>query len=146
MKPRAVIPANVPPNNAADMPAIISTRRAPHSPSRRRKGRADATRSGSGRGFWINGRNERTPERELSMDKTDQDELLQILNNQFKAGFSNRVDILRAKMELETADSQLRSATASERNAQYMLWSVVAAAVSALASLASTIIAVFVHH
>jgi hypothetical protein len=89
----------------------------------------------------------RAPKMELSMDKAEQDKFLKMLTNQYNAGAGvTALDLLRSKMELETADAQLRSAIASEKNAQYMLWSVVAAALSALASLASTIIAVFVHH
>lgn len=81
------------------------------------------------------------------MEKEDRDLLLSILTNQYKSGFpTTQVDILRTKMELETADAQLRSANASEKNATYMLWSVVAAALSAVASLASTAIVVFGHH
>jgi hypothetical protein len=62
------------------------------------------------------------------MDKTDQGSLLNLLENQFRSGGRSQEDILRTKMELETANSQLRSAIASERNAKYMLWSVIAAA------------------
>jgi outer membrane protein TolC len=75
------------------------------------------------------------------MEKADQDELIAIMTEQWEAGERSRSDILRAKMELETANSQLRSAIASERNAKYMLWSVIAAAISALASLGAACIA-----
>ena len=74
------------------------------------------------------------------MEKADQDELLNIFEGEFKVGSLNRAAILRAKMELETANALLRSANASERNAKYMLWSVIAAAVSALASLGAALI------
>jgi outer membrane protein TolC len=81
------------------------------------------------------------------MDQADKTELLEIINSKFNSGMGvDRSDILRTKMELETAESQLRSAIASERNARYMLWAVIAAAVSALASLASTAIVVLEHH
>lgn len=75
------------------------------------------------------------------MGKADEDALLKILEGHFQAGYRTREDILRTKMELETANAQLRSATASEKNAKYMLWSVIAAAVSALASLGAACIA-----
>jgi hypothetical protein len=84
------------------------------------------------------------------MDQADKTELLEIINSKFSSGMGvDRSDILRTKMELETAESQLRllrSAIASEKNARYMLWAVIAAAVSALASLASTAIVVLEHH
>jgi hypothetical protein len=74
------------------------------------------------------------------MEKADEDALLKILEGHFEAGHRSREDILRTKMELETASSLLRSAIAGERNAKYMLWSVIAAAVSALASLGAAAI------
>jgi hypothetical protein len=49
------------------------------------------------------------------------------------------MDITRAKMDLDVADAQIRSAEAGERNAKYMLASVVAAAISAIASLMSAL-------
>jgi hypothetical protein len=82
-----------------------------------------------------------------------------MLTNQFKTGFNVGADtILRAKMDLEVADAQVRAAMAEERaaaateiaanasikNARYMLWSVVAAAVSAVGSLGAAIVA-FAH-
>jgi len=73
------------------------------------------------------------------MEKADQDDLLKILESQFESGSRSREDILRTKMELETANSQLRSAQASEKNAKYMLWSVGAAALSAVIAALSAI-------
>jgi hypothetical protein len=48
--------------------------------------------------------------------------------------------------QIESTEVDKRSAAANERNARYMLWSVIAAAISAIASLISTAIAVFGHH
>ncbi len=80
------------------------------------------------------------------MDQREKDAFIQALENQFSAGYSvTFADIARAKLELEIADAQVRSAVASEKNARYVLWSVIAAAVSALAALASTLIAVVWH-
>jgi outer membrane protein TolC len=75
------------------------------------------------------------------MEKADQDLLLSFLEKRFRVGEVSREDILRTKMELETANALLRSASASERNARYMLWSVIAATVSAIASLGAAVIA-----
>jgi hypothetical protein len=44
---------------------------------------------------------------------------------------------------LKATEAQEGAAKAAKQNAKYMLWSVIAAAVSAIASLASTAIAVF---
>src|SRR5262249_34960085 len=68
-------------------------------------------------------------------------------------------NILRTGMDLEAVDAQTKAAVAEERaavateraadatvrNARYMFWSVIAAAVSAIASLGSTAITVFWH-
>jgi hypothetical protein len=51
-----------------------------------------------------------------------------------------------ATAESDAARAAIETAAATNRNARYMLWSVIAAAVSAIASLASTAIAVFGHH
>jgi outer membrane protein TolC len=75
------------------------------------------------------------------MEKADQDDLLNAVEERFNVGERTREDILRTKMELETAGSLLRSAIASERNAKYILWSVIAAAISAIASLGAAVIA-----
>jgi hypothetical protein len=48
--------------------------------------------------------------------------------------------------QIEATEAEKRAAGASERNAKYMLWSVIAAAISAIAALVSTAIAVFGHH
>jgi hypothetical protein len=43
------------------------------------------------------------------MDQADKTELLEIINSKFNSGMGvDRSDILRTKMELETAESQLR--------------------------------------
>jgi SOS response regulatory protein OraA/RecX len=87
-------------------------------------------------------------------------ELVKVVESRFRSGTVGRDEILRAKMDLGVADAQMQAAVAEERaaiatevaakasvrNARYMLWSVIAAAVSAIASLASTAIAVFGHH
>jgi hypothetical protein len=67
------------------------------------------------------------------------EELLSFLINQWKHGKCTVMDITRAKMDLDVADAQIRSAEAGERNAKYMLASVVAAAISAIASLMSAL-------
>jgi hypothetical protein len=47
--------------------------------------------------------------------------------------------------QIEATEAEKRSAGAGETNAKYMLWSVIAAAVSAIASLAAAL-AALVHH
>jgi hypothetical protein len=80
------------------------------------------------------------------MKSEEVEDFIRILENEYKAGLLPKAIIYRTKLEIETAESEHRSAVASERNAKYMLWSVVAAAVSAIASLISTVIVVFGHH
>jgi hypothetical protein len=94
------------------------------------------------------------------MSEAEKQELLVVLVNRQRSGNATREDFLRTKLEIEGSLTQLRAAEAEEiaagaseraaeasiRNAKYMLWSVIAAAVSALASLGSTAIAVFGHH
>ena len=79
------------------------------------------------------------------MSDDDKNELLTILNNRYHNGMGIKDDILRTKMELEATEAQTRAAVASEKNAKYMLWSTITAAVSAIASLV-TALAVFWRH
>jgi DNA topoisomerase IB len=51
-----------------------------------------------------------------------------------------------AKAEEKAAAASERAAEATAQNARYMLWSVIAAAVSPFGSLASAMIAAFSHH
>ena len=53
---------------------------------------------------------------------------------------------IAAKAQVEAARAAIDTAGATKQNAKYMLWSVIAAAFSAVASLVSTAIAVFGHH
>ena len=94
------------------------------------------------------------------MSDQQKNELLTFVNERRQVGEVNQEDILRTRMDLEATDAQMKAAVAEERaavateraadatvrNARYMLWSVIAAAISAIASLGSTTIAVFWHH
>ncbi|MGA7070870.1 hypothetical protein [Bradyrhizobium sp.] len=89
----------------------------------------------------------------------EKQKLVSTLSAQFRGGTASPADALHAKMDLELLESQIKASQAEERaaiasevaanasvkNARYMLWSVIAAAVSALASLGSTIISVAGH-
>lgn len=57
-----------------------------------------------------------------------------------------RAATIAATAEGDAARAAIDTAAATKQNAKYMLFSVIAAAVSAVASLASTAIAVFGHH
>jgi hypothetical protein len=57
-----------------------------------------------------------------------------------------RAATLAATAETDAARAGIDTASATKQNAKYMLWSVIAAAISAFASLVSTAIAVFGHH
>jgi hypothetical protein len=93
------------------------------------------------------------------MNDQQKNDLLIFLNNRQKVGEANQEDLLRTRMDLEAVDAQTKAAVAEERaavateiaanatvkNARYMFWSVIAAAVSAIASLGSTAITVLWH-
>jgi outer membrane protein TolC len=79
------------------------------------------------------------------MKEEEAADFIQILENQFRSGFLTRDQIYRTKLEIETAESQLRAAKAGEQNARYMLWSVIVAALSAVVSLAATLVTTL-HH
>lgn len=94
------------------------------------------------------------------MSDADKAELLDLMKNRFRMGQIGKEEILRAEMALDTTEAQMRAALAEEsasaatkvaadasvKNARYMLWSVIAATISAFASLGSTAIAVFGRH
>jgi hypothetical protein len=94
------------------------------------------------------------------MTDAEKGEFVKVVEGRFRSGTVGRDEILRTKMDLDTTEAQMQAALAEERaasaneiaaaasvkNARYMLWSVIAAAVSAVASLVSTAIAVFGHH
>lgn len=89
----------------------------------------------------------------------DKAELMGILQAASRVSPSNRENLIRAKMDLDATEAQTKAALAEERaaiaseiaakasvqNAKYMLWSVIAAAVSAIASLGSAVLAVMWH-
>jgi phosphoribosylformylglycinamidine (FGAM) synthase-like enzyme len=80
------------------------------------------------------------------MDEKEKRDLLLMMENQFNAGYKvTKADIIKAKIDFEVAESQIRSAVASEQNARYMLWSTIAAAISAIASVAAVLIGVLGH-
>ena len=54
--------------------------------------------------------------------------------------------MLKAKMELEAIEAATRAANASERNAKYMLWATVFAAISAVASFLAVIVPLLSKH
>lgn len=80
------------------------------------------------------------------MDEEARKTLLTSLENMRKGGYTvTQGDIAEAKIELEVCEAQVRAAVASEKNAGYMLWSVIAAALSALAALATAVISLVWH-
>jgi hypothetical protein len=78
----------------------------------------------------------------------DWEKLIAAISSRYERSSDIPVDVIRAKIDLDVADAQIRAAAATERaalaterNAQYMLWSVIFAAVAALGSLASALLA-----
>ena len=94
------------------------------------------------------------------MTESDKEQLVRHIQQEWKTGSKTTADVLHAKMSIEGMEAQTKAAFAEERaaiageiaanasvkNAKYMLWSVIAAAVSAIASLGSTLISVIGHH
>ena len=90
----------------------------------------------------------------------DKAKLMGILQEEASVSLAKPQDLIRAKMDLETIEAQTKAALAEERaavaseiaakasvkNAKYMLWSVFAAALSAIASLATAVFAAIWHH
>jgi hypothetical protein len=90
------------------------------------------------------------------MSEAEKQELLVSVLKRGKGSITPREEFLRTKLEIDSGLTQLRAAEAEEKaavasekvadasakNAKYMLWSVIAAAVSAIVSLVSTAIAV----
>jgi len=73
----------------------------------------------------------------------DKERLLTTLKAQYDAGFNvSEGDIAKAKIDLLVAEAEIRAAGAAEKNAKFMLWSTVAAALSAVGSLIAAILQV----
>jgi hypothetical protein len=61
--------------------------------------------------------------------------MAEILRRQTKAQIdASEAQIVAAEVETRAADAAVKSSVATERNATYMLWSVIIAAIAALAS------------
>jgi|HubBroStandDraft_6_1064221.scaffolds.fasta_scaffold972276_2 hypothetical protein len=79
------------------------------------------------------------------LTKEEKDRWIAVVTNRFKSGTASADDILKTKMELDALETTTKAATASERNARYMLWSTIFAAISAVAALGSAIITLIRH-
>jgi hypothetical protein len=92
------------------------------------------------------------------MQDAEKTGLLKLLESREHSA-ANREDLLRVKMHLEAIETQTRAAIAEERaataldlaanaavkNSRYLLVTVIAAAISAVASLLITVIAIIAH-
>jgi hypothetical protein len=67
------------------------------------------------------------------VDKTEMQGLINIMENEFKAGLVPKEQVIRAKLDVAIAKAQIKST-------RYMLWSVIIAAIAALISAASVIV------
>jgi hypothetical protein len=67
------------------------------------------------------------------VDTTEMQTLIDIMENEFKAGLLPKAQVIRAKLDVAVAKAQLKST-------RYMLWSVIITAVAALISAASVIV------
>jgi PHD/YefM family antitoxin component YafN of YafNO toxin-antitoxin module len=94
------------------------------------------------------------------MQDEEKGRLIVLTRDKFEGGMISSEELLRTKMELEILEAQVAAAKAEERaaiaaeiaanasvkNARYVLYSVYAAAISAIVAMISTAIAVFGHH
>ena len=64
-------------------------------------------------------------------------EVRRLTQQQYEAGTLGRVDQIKIIAQLEEAEAQKTAARAAERNALYMLWSVIIAASSTIITAAS---------
>jgi len=82
------------------------------------------------------------------LSKEDKKQLVVQAMERWNAGFVGGPtnDVLKAKMELEAIEAATRAANASERNAKYMLWATVFAAISAVASFLAVIVPLLSKH
>lgn len=79
------------------------------------------------------------------LSKEEKERLVLVLENRYEHGTATTEDILKGKMELDAVEAAWRAAIASERNARYMLWSTIFAALSAFAAMGSAIISLLAH-
>jgi outer membrane protein TolC len=70
-------------------------------------------------------------------------EIEKLTEEQCKAGLMSRSDQLLTIVQVQAAEAQKSAASAAKRNATYMLWSVIAAAISAIITAASVAFNVF---
>ena len=80
------------------------------------------------------------------LSEKDKEDLITSVESQFGSGVKEPDAVLKTKMELEAVEAALRAASASERNAKYMLASTIFAAASAVASLLSVIVPLVIKH
>jgi outer membrane protein TolC len=72
-------------------------------------------------------------------------EIEKFTEEQVKVGQMSRSDRLLTIVQVQAAEAQKSAANAAKRNATYMLWSVIAAAISAVITAAGVAFSVFNH-
>jgi outer membrane protein TolC len=72
-------------------------------------------------------------------------EIERLTEAEFKVGSISASDRLLTIVQVQAAEAQKSAANAAKRNATYMLWSVITAAISAVITAASVAFSVF-HH
>jgi hypothetical protein len=72
-------------------------------------------------------------------------EIERLTEEEVKIGTMDRSDQLLTIVQVQAAEAQKSAASAAKRNATYMLWSVIAAAISAVITAASVAFNVFTH-
>jgi hypothetical protein len=80
------------------------------------------------------------------LSEEDKEKWVALVNSRLKIGIDGPEDVLKTKMELHAAEVAMRVAIASERNAKYMLWATIFAALSAVGALGSAIITLVMRH
>jgi outer membrane protein TolC len=72
-------------------------------------------------------------------------EIEKLTEAEFNSGEMSRSDRLLTIVQVQAAEAQKSAANAAKRNATYMLWSVIAAAISAVITAAGVAFSVFSH-
>jgi len=70
-------------------------------------------------------------------------EIEELTEQEFKSGSMTRSGQILTILQVQAAEAQKAAASAAKRNATYMLWSVIAATISAIITAAGVAFAVF---
>lgn len=76
--------------------------------------------------------------KEEAVDNSEMQDLINLMENEYKAGLVPKAQVIRAKLDVAVAKAQINST-------RYMLWSVIIAAIAAAISAATVIVTLLLH-